>query len=120
MGEVVSNGETVAGLTDLRPAASGFDVQRNDRAHAYQLTVRGVDPLGVERFCAIVQPSENFHRVVVRDFDPVRVAVDELDPDREGHAREGNRSARRLCRSARCVRNALLVEPLGAGASCDR
>jgi hypothetical protein len=100
-------------LTDLRPAAGGLDVQRNDRAHAYQLTIGRVDPFGVERFCALVEPSDNFRGIVVRNFNAVRVAVDELDSDREGHAPEANRSARRLCRSARLRWGALLVESLG-------
>ena len=73
-------------LADLRSAAGGLDVHRHDRAHADQLTIARIDPFGVERFCAVVEPAENFRRVVVREFDPVRVAVDERDSDCEGHA----------------------------------
>jgi excisionase family DNA binding protein len=106
-------GRVMARLADLRSAAGGLDVHRHDRAHADQLALARVDPFGVERFCAVAEASENFRWVVVREFDPVRVAVDELDSDREGHAPEANRSARRLCRSARLRWGALLVESLG-------
>ena len=79
-------------LADLRSAAAGLDVHRHDRAHADQLTIARLDPIGVERFCAVPEPSENFRWVIVREFDPVRVAVDELGSDCEGHASEASRT----------------------------
>jgi excisionase family DNA binding protein len=94
-------GRVMARLADLRSAAGGLDVHRHDRAHADQLALARVDPFGVERFCAVAEASENFRWVVVREFDPVRVAVDELDSDREGHASEASRRPQRLYRSAR-------------------
>ena len=83
-------------LADLWPATAGLNVHRHHRAHADELAIACVDPVGVERFCAVVEPSENFHRVVVRKFDPVRVAVDEFDSDCEGHASEASRTPLRL------------------------
>src|SRR5829696_4035092 len=83
-------------LPDLRSAAGGLDVHRHDRAHAHHLAIGRIDPFGVEGFCAVVEPSENFSWVVVRKFNPVRVAVDELDSDCEGHAPEASRTPRRL------------------------
>ena len=97
-----AGGRAMTRLGNQRSTAGGLDVHRHDRTHADQFAVARVDPIGVERFCTIAKPPEHFRRVVVREFDPVRVAVDELDSDCERHASEASRTPRRLLyRSAR-------------------
>ena len=90
-------------LADQRPATGRLDVHRHDRTHADEFAVARVDPIGVKRLCAITEPFEHFRRVVVREFDPVRVAVDELDSDSEGHASGGYSIGAALVRSTRCL-----------------
>lgn len=70
-------------LADLRSPAGRLDVHRHDGTHADELATPRFDPIGVERFCAFVEPAEDFRRVVVRKLDPMRVPVDELDSDCE-------------------------------------
>lgn len=94
-------GRAMTRLADLRSAAGGLDVHRHDRAHADELAIARVNPFRVERFCAVAEPSEDLRRVFVREFDPVRVAVDELGSDCEGHASEASRTLGSLSRHRR-------------------
>src|SRR5687767_7590240 len=77
-----------------RPAASRLHVHRHDRTEADEFAVARIDPIGVERLCALVEPSEHFRRVVVRELDSMRVAIDKLESGGEGHAQHANGSVR--------------------------
>jgi hypothetical protein len=76
--------------------AGRLDAHRHDRAHADQLTVARFEPLGVERFIASTKPPEHRRRILVREFNRVRGAGDELDADLKRHAREANDRGRCL------------------------